>query len=70
MDAQERRRAMLGMVTDWQRSGKSKKQYCHDNGISYSKFHYWFSRSREDLPGPGMFIPLEEPPGKDVIEVI
>ena len=29
---------MLDMVADWQRSGKSKKQYCREKGIAYSKF--------------------------------
>lgn len=61
---------MLDMVADWQRSGKSKKQYCRENGIAYSKFHYWSSRSKEDFSGPGRFIPLEGPVDKDGIEVI
>lgn len=70
MDAQERREAMLGMVADWQCSGKSKKRYCHENDIAYSKFHYWSSRSKEVPFGPGRFIPSEGPSGKDGIEVI
>ena len=61
---------MLGMVADWQRSGKSKKQYCREKGIAYSKFHYWSSRSKEGLSGPGRFIRLEEPVGKPGIELI
>jgi len=61
---------MLGMVADWQRSGKSKKQYCRENGIAYSKFHYWFSRSKDGFPGPVGFVALEQPTGKDGIEVI
>ena len=61
---------MLRMVSDWDQSGMSKKQYCRENGISYPKFHYWFSRSKEDLPGRGRFIALEGPCGKGNIEVI
>ena len=61
---------MLRIVSDWEQSGKSKKQYCRENGIAYTKFHYWFSRSKEDLSGPGRFIPLEGPSGKAGIEVI
>lgn len=61
---------MLDMVADWQLSGKSKKQYCRDNDIVYSKFHYWFSRSKDGLPGPARFVALEQPTGKGNIEVI
>ena len=61
---------MLRMVSDWERSGRSKKQYCRENGIAYSKFRYWSARSREGLTGPVGSVALERPPVKEGIEVI
>jgi len=46
MNMQEKRAAMLSMISDWRSSGKSKKTYCAENGINEATFYYWFSRSK------------------------
>jgi len=47
MSIQSKSAHMLSMIADWQQSGKSKKAYCVENGISEATFYYWFSRSKE-----------------------
>ena len=46
MSKEEKREYMLSMISDWRASGKSKKQYCAEKGVSSSTFYYWFSRSK------------------------
>ena len=51
MNTEEKREFMLLMVTEWEASGKSKKQYCQENGLNYAKFQYWINRSKNEPVG-------------------
>lgn len=33
------------------RSGKSRRQYCTDQGLSYSGFNYWLRRKAQETSG-------------------
>jgi len=46
MSKEDKREHMQWLISDWRESGKSKKQYCLENGVSSSTFYYWFSRSK------------------------
>lgn len=35
------------MITSWQQSGQSQKQYCLQNNIAYHIFHYWYKVYRD-----------------------
>jgi len=61
---------MLSMIADWQQSGKSKKAYCVENGISEATFYYWFSRSKEDMMTGGSFITIDKNDKKNNVEII
>lgn len=61
---------MLLMVSEWKASGKSKKQYCEENGLNYAKFQYWINRSKDESVSLGSFIPLEEPSQRPQVEII
>ena len=37
------------MVRDWSRSGKSRRAWCIEAGISYSRFIYWERKLRREL---------------------
>jgi hypothetical protein len=65
----EKRSAMTAMIEDWQSSGKSKKQYCLENGINEAKFYYWYSRTNEKDDAPRRFIPIDRPSGVGEIEL-
>ena len=41
------REQMRIMITDWQDSGLSQKQYCVLHNIRYHIFHYWYKQFRE-----------------------
>lgn len=61
---------MLSMISEWQRSGKSKKTYCLENGINEATFYYWFSRSKENGSATGSFITIGKSDRDSAIEVI
>ena len=61
---------MQSMIVDWQRSGKSKKAYCAENGINEATFYYWFSRIKENHTAGGNFITIDKAPRKNDIEII
>nr|WP_120261013.1 hypothetical protein [Sphingobacterium detergens] len=61
---------MLSMLAHWQQSGKSKKAYCAENGISEATFYYWFSRSKENDTICGNFITIDKRPRKSDVEII
>ena len=61
---------MFRMVSDWRASGKSKKQYCREMGMAYSKFRYWCALSKGDTVVPRGFVPLDAPPGRGPVEVV
>lgn len=46
MIKEDKRARMLSLISDWRASGKSKKQYCAEKGVSSSTFYYWYSRSK------------------------
>ena len=58
------------MIADWERSGKSKKQYCKEKGISPATFYYWFSRRAGELPTAQEFIRIDRLPESREIEII
>jgi len=31
-------------ILEWEKSGKSKKQFCRENNITESLFYYWYKR--------------------------
>ena len=70
MNMQEKRSAMLSMIADWQISGKSKKAYCSENGITEATFYYWLSRSKQNDKVYGSFITIDKAPIKRNIEII
>ena len=70
MNMQEKRASMLSMIADWQMSGKSKKSYCSENGITESTFYYWLSRSKQNDRVCGSFITIDKAPIKSTIEII
>ncbi len=37
---------MFDGVIRWQQSGLSQKAWCEQNNFSYSSFHYWYRRFR------------------------
>ncbi|WP_409529649.1 MULTISPECIES: IS66 family insertion sequence element accessory protein TnpA [unclassified Sphingobacterium] len=53
MSSKGKRDQILSMMADWQQSAMRKKQYCGSRGIKEAKFHYWFSRSREQNGATG-----------------
>ncbi|MDM1047695.1 IS66 family insertion sequence element accessory protein TnpB [Sphingobacterium hotanense] len=61
---------MLSMIADWQQSGKSKKEYYREKGISEATFYYWLSLSKEENTSNGSFIAIDKTVKKNYIEVI
>lgn len=70
MSKEEKRAEMLSMIADWQQSGKSKKEYYQEKGISEATFYYWLSRSKEENNSNGSFIATDKTVKKNDIEVI
>ena len=53
-------------ITAWSESGLSQKEFCNQNGISASAFHYWRKRLRKEAAGSQPFVEVKTPsPGKD-----
>ena len=69
MSKEEKRAEMLSMIADWQQSGKSKKEYYQEKGISEATF-YLLSRSKEENTSNGSFIAIDKTVKKNDIEVI
>jgi hypothetical protein len=40
------RQGRYNMITDWQQSGQTQKQYCEAQNIPYHVFHYWYKQYR------------------------
>ena len=70
MSKEEKRAEMLSMIADWQQSGKSKKEYYQEKGITEATFYYWLSRSQEENTSNGSFIAIDKTLKKNDIEVI
>ena len=66
----EKRRYWEAHIERWQHSGMTQKDYCRDNGLKWSTFHYWRKRI-EELSAPVQLIqvgPVAGPAGKDPLE--
>jgi hypothetical protein len=37
-------------IGSWLSSEVSQKQWCHDQGIAYHVFHYWYRKYRDEHP--------------------
>lgn len=70
MSKEAKRVHMLSMIADWQQSGKSKKAYCAEKGITETTFYYWFSRSKENDSSIGSFITIGKSGRTSEVEVI
>ena len=55
---------MLTMITGWQVSGLSQKEYCVLHNIRYYIFHYWYKRFKDQAShGPSAsFIAIQAAP--------
>jgi hypothetical protein len=61
------RSSQLQMISRWQESGLSQKDFCVASNISYGVFHYWYRIYRNAQTPAGSFIPLNvTPPGTTV----
>ena len=60
MTIQDNRTQRLAMIADWQQSGKSKRAYCKENGISEAVFYYWLEQSDEKNPKRGNSLPSKK----------
>jgi transposase-like protein len=52
---------MFELVEEYQRSGKTQKQYSEQIGIGYAKFNYWVCKYRDhhQLQPAGGFVSVE-----------
>lgn len=64
MESREQfRQQQFAIITSWQQSGQSQKQYCIQNNIAYHVFHYWYKVYRQaQLGGSGSFVTLNIAP--------
>ena len=44
------REQMFGSIASWLSSELSQKQWCHQQGIAYHIFHYWYRKYRDERP--------------------
>jgi antitoxin (DNA-binding transcriptional repressor) of toxin-antitoxin stability system len=58
----EKRRYWEAHIERWQHSGMTQKDYCRDNGLKWSTFHYWRKRI-EELSAPMQLIQVAQTPG-------
>ena len=68
------------LIQSWQVSDLTQKQFCAQQSIAYSAFHYWFKKVRAEKPLAGIssgFVPVKiatnEPFGKQrsvLVEVV
>lgn len=54
----EQRDQFLEMITQWQKSGLTQKNYCVQNGIGYHIFHYWYRIYKSEQKSTSSFIPV------------
>ena len=73
-----RRAYWQGHIERWQQSGQSQQAYCREHDLSYSRFHYWRHKLRQDeqrdvqRTRPTGFVPVKQtgnglPPGLSVV---
>ncbi len=46
------------LIEKWQASNFTQKEFCSQQSIAYSGFHYWFKKFREEKSLPN-FIPVK-----------
>ena len=49
----EQRDQHFAMITSWQQSGQTQKQYCLQTNIAYHIFHYWYKVYRDQHAAAG-----------------
>jgi hypothetical protein len=68
------REQMFASIASWLSSELSQKQWCHQHGITYHVFHYWYRKYRDEHPEPtsnNSFVQLTvEPEVGAICEVI
>ena len=61
-------------IKAWQHSKQSKHSYCHDHGISYSRFLYWSNKrvkQRPDSVSPDMeLLPVTVTDNDPIVECL
>lgn len=61
--AQTSREEGLAMIANWKSSGKSCREFCSEQSITYHRLQYWHGvynliKSGERQKGPNKFIPI------------
>ncbi len=59
-----------GLIEKWQVSELTQKDFCNQESIAYSGFHYWFKKFREEKalpPSAGGFIPVNVTPSRSEV---
>ena len=63
--------AMLKLVEEYQNSGKTQKEFCHDHGLKPSTFSYWIKKKRGlDNPEDGFVKIATDTLSQPAIEVV
>lgn len=55
---------MFEGITNWQQSGLSQKAWCEQNELTYSVFHYWYRRFRNQQAD------TNQSGGKDFVQLL
>jgi hypothetical protein len=60
----EAEQQMFTIITSWQQSGLTQKDYCEQHSIRYHVFHYWYKKYRDAQLSDkqACFIPLQVKP--------
>jgi hypothetical protein len=68
---EQHRQQQFAMISSWQQSGQTQKQYCVQNNIAYHIFHYWYKVFREAQSAvSGSFVALNiAPPLQANVEI-
>jgi hypothetical protein len=54
----EQREQMMLMITNWQSSGLTQRDYCVANKVAYHVFHYWYGVYRAKKADTDTFLPV------------
>ena len=50
------------IISKWQESGKSRREFCEENGINYNSLVSWSKQLRDKKPSPGFVeVKMESP---------
>jgi hypothetical protein len=58
----EERVQKLKMITQWQQSGLSQRDFCTANNIAYHVFHYYYGVFRSNQNTSDSFLPVKVTP--------